>query len=215
MQPFPRSYSHLIATIHHNILRLPRGEVHFQWIPSHSGIQGNEAADRIAKQAATSDDPLADIPFEYSELKSIVQKGAWNFWQAKWTSIRGQFALGTIKPSVRPWSLRKLQTRRNETLFARLRLGTAPLNKALYQIRQAPSPLCPSCNTPETSHHYLISCTEFEEAREQLRRQVNSHGVLTLSTASLLGGDTSNCPAWPHICKAVEEFIGKTHRFQP
>ncbi|XP_018025258.1 uncharacterized protein LOC108680853 [Hyalella azteca] len=212
LQPFPSSYTHLTVAIHKKCLQLPRGAVHLQLVPSHSGIQGNEAADRTAKQAATSERPAEDLPFDFNELKSIVHKGVWNFWQAKWTSIRGQFALGAIKPSVHPWASRTLQSRRFATLFARLRLGTASLNKALYQIRQAPSPLCIPCQAPETTHHYLVACTEYEEARARRR---NGLSLLVLSSASLLGGDMAGCPDWPQICRKVEQFISETGRFDP
>ncbi|XP_018024438.1 uncharacterized protein LOC108680177 [Hyalella azteca] len=214
-QAFPSSYTQLVATIQAHLHLLPTGAVHLQWVPSHAGLHGNEAADKAAKHAATSADQTAQVPFDFSELKSVVHRNIWKFWQAKWTSIRGQFALGMIKPSVHPWAHHMLQTRRFETLFARLRLGTAPLNKSLFQIRQAPSPLCPSCQVPETAHHYLIVCTEYAEARSQLRRQINSQGILVLSLETLLGGDITSSPTWPQTCRAVENFISSTHRFDP
>jgi ribonuclease HI len=214
-QAFPSNYTHLVAAIQMHLHQLPTGAVHLQWVPSHAGLQGNEAADKAAKQAAASADQTAQVPFDFSELKSVVHRSIWNFWQLKWTSIRGQFALGMIKPSVHPWAHRMLQTRRFETLFARLRLGTAPLNKSLFQIRQAPSPLGPSCQVPETAHHYLIACIEYAEARSQLRRQINSQGILVLSLGTLLGGDTASSRTWPQTCRAVENFISSTHRFDP
>ncbi|XP_018021012.1 uncharacterized protein LOC108677310 [Hyalella azteca] len=212
-QPLPTSYTHLIASIHNLLTRIPAGAVKFQWIPSHTGVPGNEAADKVARRAASSESIPVELPLDVTELKSMVRQEVWRFWQSKWTSARGQFALGMTKLSVRPWSLRTLQSRRFETLFARLRLGTAPLNKALYQIRQAPSPLCTSCQVAETTHHYLIACKEYNEARSQLRRQLQLHGVQVLSLYTLLGGDTASSLAWPQTCRAVEQFISATHRF--
>jgi hypothetical protein len=106
-----------VAAIQAHLLQLPTGAVNLQWVSSHAGLQGNEVADKAAKQAGTSADLTAQVPFDFSELKSVVHRSIWKFWQLKWTSIRGQFTLGMIKPSVYPWAHRMLQTCRFEIIF--------------------------------------------------------------------------------------------------
>jgi hypothetical protein len=99
-QAFFSSYNHLVAVIQAQLLQLPTGAFHLQWVSSHVGLQGNKAADKAAKQAATSGDQTVQVPYDFSKLKSVVHHSIWKFWQLKWTSIRGQFSLGMIKPSV-------------------------------------------------------------------------------------------------------------------
>ena len=45
--------------------------VHFCWIPSHCGIDGNERVDQLAKEALDQDiDPLASV--HYTDMKPLV-----------------------------------------------------------------------------------------------------------------------------------------------
>lgn len=212
-QPFPSGYRSLVSSIHRLLLQFPLGSVHFQWIPGHSGLHGNDAADTEARRAASSlDEPLL-VPYDCTELRSLVRGVLWERWQSRWDAIRHRQALGAIKPSVRPWSYQASLSRRFETLLARLRLGLAPLNGALFKIRQAPSPDCAVCPVVESSHHYLLRCPAYAQQRSLLLASLRSLGVGDVSLQILLGGDTAEHHNWPGVCRAVERFVASTHRF--
>ena len=57
-------------------------EVSLQWIPSHTGIKGNDMADIVAKRAANSTNlPLTDISYTLSEISAKLTKANDTMWQ--------------------------------------------------------------------------------------------------------------------------------------
>ena len=56
----------------------------FEWIPSHIGIKGNEAADKAAKKA-TKNRLLYRLPINIDEYNTIIKKHIFQQWQSEWT----------------------------------------------------------------------------------------------------------------------------------
>ena len=57
--------------------------VRFYWIPSHSGIEGNEKVDQLAKETLDQDkDPLSSV--QYTDLKPLVNSYIQKLVQTKW-----------------------------------------------------------------------------------------------------------------------------------
>ena len=53
------------------------------WVPSHIGIEGNERADRIAKEAACQPEEFIPIPFKdwYSNVRKRMYERGMKEWQ--------------------------------------------------------------------------------------------------------------------------------------
>ncbi|KAI0666836.1 hypothetical protein C8Q78DRAFT_953373, partial [Trametes maxima] len=86
--------------------------------------------------------------------------------------------------------------------LTQLRTQHIGLNAYLARTGAVSSPLCSTCQEPETVDHYLRSCRRFAQPRHELRRSLGKH-PLTLKRA--LGN--------PKCRTALLQFVEATGRF--
>jgi ribonuclease HI len=84
-----KKHPHLIEKIRTKVIELEQDEwkVEFSWIKAHAGHQGNELADQLAEEAASSrtiDECYTRIP--KSVVLSDLNEQSVNQWQKEWES---------------------------------------------------------------------------------------------------------------------------------
>ncbi|XP_076058286.1 uncharacterized protein LOC143035292 [Oratosquilla oratoria] len=59
----------------------------YQWVPSHVGLQGNERADRAARQGALAPEEEA-IPIQLpaSDMYRMIDRAVWDMWKAEYAA---------------------------------------------------------------------------------------------------------------------------------
>ena len=161
----------------------------FEWIPSHMGIQGNDAADTGAKLALSLED-ITPIPIPYNEFKSKVRKHLHKKWQNWWDTINTPTPntrttpLYHIKPIIKDWPSANRNLREEEITLARLRLGTCLFNKK-HLFKREPHPDCEFCHVPISVSHILVDCTHFNNERAPILAILRKEG-LPIEVASIL-----------------------------
>ena len=112
------------------------------WIPSHCGIDGNEAADFKANQGRLKDQSRVPVTQAIVKAKIKAQK-----WQPTHEGARRVYG-DRLRPR---YTVECKWTRRMRTLFARLRTNHAKeLGAYQHRIGNSESPNCKECNVPET-----------------------------------------------------------------
>jgi ribonuclease HI len=177
------------AITNHQLLVNRGWQIKFQWIPGHSGVQGNESADRAAKRGL--DIPLLEETITMAgpgEASAIIRENVKEMWQNQWDRESDCF-LYQLKSMVNEKPLDVHPNRRADVIFTRLRLGKFPTNEWRMRFLGEGNGLCPECGLMETIPHVLLECVYYQQQRHVLRRQI---GEQNLTMQNLLGGEVDN-----------------------
>lgn len=145
-------------------------EIILCWIPSHIGIQGNEIADRLAKEALLT--PQYDDTIPYSDLKMYVQLYTRKLWQRQWNEEIDN-KLHSIKPILGENQESNSTFRKDESVWSRIRIGHTHLTQS-HILKGENQPLCNYCNCTLTVKHILLDCTHYNITRYRYYHNIQS-----------------------------------------
>ena len=118
-------------------------------------ICGNEAADVAAKESLGQDIIASQVP--YTDLKPHINSFISNKWQERWSSCPDNKLL-KIKPTLGVWPSGFRNSRKEEVVLSRLRIGHTYFSHS-YILRQEDPPECTACQIYSV-RHVLIDCID-------------------------------------------------------
>ncbi len=171
-----------------NILREQEIEVELHWIPAHVDIDGNEWADKKAKEATgwrerkvhnnnegidtneTAERSIYQMRM-ISTVRTAIRSHAMKEWTRDWTEETRGSALKRIQPtpSQRIQLLHKNVKRAKSSLITQMRTGKIGLKAFLYS-RWVPGVEDESCecgSSKETVRHILLECKLYHKRRRE------------------------------------------------
>ena len=141
-----------------------RWEITIQWIPRHKDIEGNEAADKAAKEATTLSQE--DAALDFTTMKAAIKRHFKKIWSEAVLARVGIYSEAKI---CRPPAQLRNVNRKDETTIHQLRTGTSPLVRgcwARYAQRPEAERLCPNgCNVVEDVRHLFWDCPHYVAQR--------------------------------------------------
>ena len=158
----------------------------FRWVAGHEGIDGNELADKAAKEAAGGcSSPVKSLPKLLRDFKGLPPIGILathqlllqrltKKWNKLWQDSPQFTKLSCIDPKLPSKHFLKLvhdkELQRGQiSLIFQLRTGHIPLNKYLHCIKAIDSSCCPACSDPnETVKHFILECPKYGHERHIL-----------------------------------------------
>jgi hypothetical protein len=185
-------------------------------------VRGNEAVDKLAKEAANGRASSRDslplmlrkaLPISLSALKQEYHRKLIEKWKTFWLRSPRKYRLETINSDF-PFNsyrnrLHKLP-RGQASLIAQIQIGHFPLNAYLNKIGKVASELCDKCGeegddgrAKETIKHFLFDCDAYTVARNELTIKIGADNLN-------LDGIVSTVKRM----KALTKYIRRTRRFK-
>jgi hypothetical protein len=158
--------------------------VRFCWVKAHAGIQGNELADRLEKEAATN----ADIAICYNKISKCVVKReieimSVEMWQSVWNcttkgvTTKGYFPIVTEKLHM------KISINQHLTTML---TSHSNIKSYLYRFKLITSPACPCGKNDQTTDHLLYECELLKIQRYNWKIAVSKWGGWPTSKNTLV-----------------------------
>lgn len=171
-------YNYLITKIWKEIAKRKQFSYIIQWIPGHCGIEGNEAADLLAKLGTNEEQLSYHITLNdailYAKDRSLKS------WQSDYAEIsltKGQFHwIVTNKISTKPWFAKLPLNGTNIRIGTRLRTGHGFCGVRQHMFGLTTSNRCEQCNVTNDLEHIMLFCTKYHLERQQFNvfQEVNS-----------------------------------------
>lgn len=136
----------------------------FLWIPGHSGIEGNDRADFLAKLATSTSAPTnSDMHLHVKDQKNKIKNMIYFKWQNEFNN-RELFIKNTVN-SVKTKS-NIIINRHDDVVLTRLRIGHTRLTHSHHLVGRR-RPICGECGSLLDVRHILVDCPAFQETRRQ------------------------------------------------
>jgi ribonuclease HI len=177
----PVTNSKLVRDCKESLNRLgSKYKITLSWVPGHSGIHGNEMADKLAKEGCSKPSPTrppVGVPLcvGKEEVLKWINNESLKHWQTTAGCRQAKLLMGTDKIGTRAKQLLQLD-RKQARLAIGLLTGHCTLRYHMSNMGLSMEKSCRACcEEDETSMHVLCECPAFARLRHNIFGQTYMH----------------------------------------
>lgn len=173
--------------------------VTFKWVPSHSGICGNETVDRAANAEHDEDhSQVLKVPFtDYVTLLKVEKRQLWeSYWQLCSENKGIWYKEIQKKIPCKPWycNIKLFKERKFITIINRMRFGHCLTPAHLHRMKITNSSHCQFCNDENADlTHIILKCSNFSTQRltlvTEITEKLEEHFEITKTRTALEDDD--------------------------
>ena len=203
-------------------------------VKAHAGINGNEAADKAAKEALKQSKLKVQNPHMWNlAVAKRVVKEKNNFLYKKDYQVENELKITQqIEKSIRNvirkprsdiWLMMSKLSRAQMTIIVRAMTNRLPTKFFMNKIGNSKTRRCSECGRYDTSRHYLFYCRKFSHYREIFSKKLQNIHIeykqdKHLNAETILYGFWTkglevNLPTQIKFWKAIVVFVKETNRF--
>jgi len=144
-------------------------------VKAHTGIEGNEVADKLVKEAAQDDENM-NMVFDrilFTSVASEISRKGLEQWQLQWNNA----AKGAVSRSFFPNLEQRLKTKIPITPeFTALVTGHGKTRAYLHKFQLADDPMCSCKEAQQTTDHIIFECNILEAQRSSMIKTIVCSG---------------------------------------
>ena len=189
--------------------------VKIQRSPGHANIQGNEIADRLAKEAAKEAEEMTDVAgiATQSDVRSAARESVEIKWQRRWEVSEKRRNLYMYRPTLKLGKIEFCGLRTQRALL-QLQSGYCKLKEYQHKVGIVDSPPC-ECGAIGDIQHFLFECPNYSMQRETFKQSVLLIcGIRNIDTELLFSVTEEDLKEFhPLILNQLDTYIDETKRF--
>jgi ribonuclease HI len=156
--------THISETIFDVIELLTRTGGTIMWVPAHVGIEGNERADQLAKEAILEDEEQLSNKIFKTDVKAMLKKELFNDWQKFYSESEKGQKFKNIMPCLKdkPW-FEEADIDANDVKIINRLISNHSFDKRwLHRFGKVDTEMCDDCLEVETAEHLVFRCRKYD-----------------------------------------------------